>query len=107
MGPEWDLKRFNRRVRQLRKDFPAICRVVIKLCPIGSIRDAEGNRLHGVTIFHPKSFEIRVEREEDISHSISTLWHEYSHCLEPPGRKCHHERWRDMHHKIITHYNGD
>lgn len=104
---EWDIPRFKRRVRQLRREFPASCRIVVRLIEKGEIRDESGASCHAITISHPKSYEIQVLRAKDISMSIRWLIEEYSHCLAPPNRKIHHNRWRNIHHKILFTLIGD
>lgn len=108
MSSEWDIPRWKRRVRQLRKEFPAPCRVVIRLVEDGVIRDENGDACHAITSSHPNSYEILVTRNVDISISILWLVEEWSHCLAPPtAKKIHHIRWRDVHHTIRFRVLGD
>lgn len=108
MGPEYDLIRFWRRRNQLRRDFPAKCRVIVRLYDHGTLLDDDGEPLHGIAIPHGKSWVIKINREPNISHSIDTLWHEWAHVLRPPGkRKNHHAAWRDMYWRIVAKYIED
>ena len=104
---EYDVPRFNRNVRILRKKFPCKHRVVVRLIDGADIRDESGTSCHAITIQHPRSFEIQIGRVEDISMCIRWLIEEWSHCLEPPNRKTHHNRYRDIHHKILYTLLGD
>ena len=107
MSAEWDDRRFNRRVRQLRAEFPPGCRVVVKLKGAKEVRDEDGSACHAVTIVHPKSYEIWILRNKDISQSIRFLCDEWAHVLAPPTTKRHHNRWRNIHHKILFTLIGD
>lgn len=107
LGPEYDLRRFQRLRRRLSNDFPPPCRVVVKLVEKGTIRDENDCRLFARAIPYSKSWLILIERSDDISVSLDSLIHEWSHCLAPPVRKSHHERWNKMRNKIERHYLGD
>lgn len=80
MGPEWDIPRFRRRCRQLRKYFPVSKRVIIRL--LGEVRNDQ-DIVHGHCWETEKCFVIEVQKVSDISHSISTLAHEYCHARIP------------------------
>lgn len=108
MGPEWDVPRFRRRLRQLRRDFPAPCRVVVRFAKWGEVKSDDGSLCHALAIPKRNSWLILIVRQQNISNSIYDLWHEWAHVLEPPGaKKIHHNRFRDIHHKIIYHYVED
>lgn len=107
MGPEWDIPRFKRNVRLLRKRFPTPYRVIVKLIENADIRDDYGNSCHAITIPKANSYEIQVGRVADISMCNRWLFEEWAHVHEPPNKKTHPNRWRDIHHKILFTMLGD
>ncbi len=107
MSAEWDVPRFNRRVRQLRQRWPSAYRVVVKLLPFNAeLRDENGELCHALTTPKSNSWLIEIVRNPDISRSIYDVAHEWCHVLEPPGRKVHHHRFRNIQHEILYGKNG-
>ena len=96
--------KFWRYVRRLRADFPLAHPVSIRTYK--TVKDENGHRLFGDCELVNGKFLIRIERGEDESVMIDTLWHEISHALV--GVEHGHKRcfW-DQYSKIYRHFLED
>jgi hypothetical protein len=103
----WQLKpiqRFWYRVRQIKNDFPAPKKLIVRTTTFGKLY-LNGNRVYGCCRFSQKRdcFIIMIERNTDAGIMVDTLYHEWAHMLTwESGRHCT-KFWR-VYGKIFRRY---
>lgn len=104
------IKKFWKRVNQLKQDFPANVPVAVNTKPFGQVL-SEGKRMYGLCSWYGPNngYRITIERNQDVSIMLDTLWHEYAHALVGvPERKPHPlgKYWR-TYGKIYNYYQDE
>lgn len=97
------LTKLWRYLRKLKKDFPLRAPVRVRTKP--DLTTDEGHGIFGCAVFHRGVFTIHINRNDDESVMIDTLWHEWTHCLLwPQCSRRHSKRFWQVYGEIYQRY---